>query len=211
MIHFKSKSSQIKEESNKEKEQPNLNAEYLSTTVNQIDSTKDNLSLNLTTGENIGKILSLSEQDNDDKIVNISKLEESLCYTGRNTKREKKEMEEEHYPNVKSDYDLIIRDTIKFDENNISKPIINISYLDNQENKNKNKTTDITNQINVSKINIKENNNKKVMNNVDKKDEVFLFKKRRKIFSKKIIILSLIIFLIIFLIFSIVCIKKIFI
>ena len=208
MIHFKSKSSQIKEESNKEKEQPNLNAEYLSTTVNQIDSTKDNLSLNLTTGENIGKILSLSEQDNDDKIVNISKLEESLCYTGRNTKREKKEMEEEQYQNAKSDYELIIRDAIKFDENNISKPIINISYLDSQENKNK--TTDITNQINVSKINIKENNNKKVMNNVDKKDEVFLFKKRRKIFSKKIIILSLIIFLIIFLIFSIICIKRIF-
>jgi hypothetical protein len=87
MIHFKSKSSKIKEESNKEDEQTNSNNEYVSTTVNQIDSTKDNLSLNLMTEENIGKISSLfSDPDYNDKVINISRLDESLCYTDKNTK-----------------------------------------------------------------------------------------------------------------------------
>ena len=204
MIHFKSKSSKIKEESNKENEQTNSNNEYVSTTVNQIDSTKDNLSLNLMTGENIGKISSLfSDPDYNDKVINISKLDESLCYSGKNTKREKKDNKDGiKIEEDETDYGFVIKNIINDNNNekNISDPVINISYLENQ-NKN-DKISDYSKQINNSLINIQSQKTDNIQI-VDKKDEVFKSKKANKICNKKRIIYILIIFIILFSIFSI--------
>ena len=133
MIHFKSKSTKIKEDTNNEEEKVNSDNDYVSTTVNQINSTKDNLSLNTLTDENYGKISSLLfEQDNNDKIVNISKLDESLCYNDKNTKRENNEQDIQQ-----SNYEFIIKNITNNEENNNSNPVINISCLETQNNENK--------------------------------------------------------------------------
>ena len=203
MIHFKSKSSKIKEESNKENEQTNSNNEYISTTVNQIDSTKDNLSLNLMTEENIGKISSLfSDPDYNDKVVNISKLDESLCYTDKNPKKEKIENKDNiKNENNESDYSIIIKDIINNNNNesNISNPIINISYLENQNSDDK--KSDYSNQINNSNINIQRQNTENI-SNIEKKDEAFKSKKMNKFCNKKRFIFILVIFIILFSLFS---------
>ena len=199
MIHFKSKSTKIKEDTNNEEEKVNSDNDYVSTTVNQINSTKDNLSLNTLTDENYGKISSLLfEQDNNDKIVNISKLDESLCYNDKNTKRENNEQDIQQ-----SNYEFIIKNITNNEENNNSNPVINISCLETQNNENKS-----DNNINYNNQTIKENNIEK--NKISyKNDEVFLVKKKNKICSKKRIILILIIFCMIFSLFSFLFIKKI--
>ena len=203
MIHFKSKSSKIKEETNKEDEQTNSNNEYVSTTVNQIDSTKDNLSLNLMTEENIGKISSLfSDPDYNDKVINISRLDESLCYTDKNTKKEKIENKNNiKNENNESDYGLMIKDIINGNnnENNISNPVINISYLENQNNDDK--KSDYSSQINNSIINIQRQNTENI-SNIEKKDEAFKSKKTNKFCNKKRFIFTLVIFIILFSLFS---------
>ena len=203
MIHCKSKSSKIKEESNKEDEQTNSNNEYVSTTVNQIDSTKDNLSLNLMTEENIGKISSLfSDPDYNDKVINISRLDESLCYTDKNTKKEKIESKNNiKNENNESDYGLMIKDIINGNnnENNISNPVINISYLENQNNDDK--KSDYSSQINNSNINIQRQNTENI-SNIEKKDEAFKYKKKNKFCNKKRFIFILVIFIILFSLFS---------
>ena len=203
MIHFKSKSSKIKEESNKEDEQTNSNNEYVSTTVNQIDSTKDNLSLNLMTEENIGKISSLfSDPDYNDKVINISRLDESLCYTDKNTKKEKIENKNNiKNENNESDYGLMIKDIINGNnnENNISNPVINISYLENQNNDDK--KSDYSSQINNSNINIQRQNTENI-SNIEKKDEAFKYKKTNKFCNKKRFIFILVKFIILFSLFS---------
>ena len=201
MIHFKSKSTKIKEDTNNEEEKVNSDNDYVSTTVNQINSTKDNLSLNTLTDENYGKISSLLfEQDNNDKIVNISKLDESLCYNDKNTKRENNEQDIQQ-----SNYEFIIKNITNNEENNNSNPVINISCLETQNNENKSDNNINSNNNNQT---IKENNIEK--NKISyKKDEVFLVKKKNKICSKKRIILILIIFSMIFSIFSFLFIKKI--
>ena len=201
MIHFKSKSTKIKEDTNNEEEKVNSDNDYVSTTVNQINSTKDNLSLNTLTDENYGKISSLLfEQDNNDKIVNISKLDESLCYNDKNTKRENNEQEIQQ-----SNYEFIIKNITNNEENNNSNPVINISCLETQNNENKSDNNINSNNNNQT---IKENNIEK--NKISyKKDEVFLAKKKNKICSKKRIILILIIFCMIFSLFSFLFIKKI--
>ena len=201
MIHFKSKSTKIKEDTNNEEEKVNSDNDYVSTTVNQINSTKDNLSLNTLTDENYGKISSLLfEQDNNDKIVNISKLDESLCYNDKNTKRENNEQDIQQ-----SNYEFIIKNITNNEENNNSNPVINISCLETQNNENKSDNNINSNNNNQT---IKENNieNYKISY---KKDEVFLVKKKNKICSKKRIILILIIFCMIFSLFSFLFIKKI--
>ena len=201
MIHFKSKSTKIKEDTNNEEEKVNSDNDYVSTTVNQINSTKDNLSLNTLTDENYGKISSLLfEQDNNDKIVNISKLDESLCYNDKNTKRENNEQDIQQ-----SNYEFIIKNITNNEENNNSNPVINISCLETQNNENKSDNNINSNNNNQT---IKENNMEK--NKISyKKDEVFLVKKKNKICSKKRIILILIIFCMIFSLFSFIFIKKI--
>ena len=197
MIHLKSNSTQIKRHLNKEDEKVNSDNDYIPTTVNQINSTNDNLSFN----ENSGKILSLlSEQGNDDKVINISRLDESLSFNNKDTKREKNEKDI-----TQSNCELIIKNLNNNEENNDPNPVINISCLETKNNEDK---TD-------NKINININNNIVEEKEIDKnkilikKDEVFLVKKRNKICTKKRIILIMIIFCLFFSIFSILIIKKI--
>ena len=197
MIHLKSNSTQIKRHLNKEDEKVNSDNDYISTTVNQINSTNDNLSFN----ENSGKILSLlSEQGNDDKVINISRLDESLSFNNKDTKREKNEKDI-----TQSNCELIIKNLNNNEENNDPNPVINISCLETKNNEDK---TD-------NKINININNNIVEEKEIDKnkilikKDEVFLVIKRNKIWTKKRIILIMIIFCLFFSIFSILIIKKI--
>ena len=197
MIHLKSNSTQIKRHLNKEDEKVNSDNDYISTTVNQINSTNDNLSFN----ENSGKILSLlSEQGNDDKVINISRLDESLSFNNKDTKREKNEKDI-----TQSNCELIIKNLNNNEENNDPNPVINISCLETKNNEDK---TD-------NKINININNNIVEEKEIDKnkilikKDEVFQVKKRNKICTKKRIILIMIIFCLFFSIFSILIIKKI--
>ena len=199
MLHSKSKSNQIqqKEDSIKnkeEKENPNSINEYISTTANQINSTNDNFDINLSNEDNIGKLSSLfNDQDNDDKIVNISKLEESLCYNIKNSNRDKYDQQnQQSNNNIK-----LSTKNIKDDDPN-SDIIINISNLDYEINE-----QEINNGENLDKINSNINSNMNIIKNntnkiIEKKDEIFLIKKRRKNIIKKLIILIVILLFFIF-------------
>ena len=199
MLHSKSKSNQIqqKEDSIKnkeEKENPNSINEYISTTANQINSTNDNFDINLSNEDNIGKLSSLfNDQDNDDKIVNISKLEESLCYNIKNSNRDKYvQQNQQSNSNIK-----LSTKNIKDDDPN-SDIVINISNLDYEINE-----QEINNGENLDKINININSDMNIIKNntnkiIEKKDEIFLFKKRSKNIIKKLIILIVILLFFIF-------------
>ena len=199
MLHSKSKSNQIqqKEDSIKnkeEKENPNSINEYISTTANQINSTNDNFDINLSNEDNIGKLSSLfNDQDNDDKIVNISKLEESLCYNIKNSNRDKYDQQnQQSNSNIK-----LSTKNIKDDDPN-SDIIINISNLDYEINE-----QEINNGENLDKINSNINSNMNIIKNntnklIEKKDEIFLIKKRSKNIIKKLIILIVILLFFIF-------------
>ena len=199
MLHSKSKSNQIqqKEDSIKnkeEKENPNSINEYISTTANQINSTNDNFDINLSNEDNIGKLSSLfNDQDNDDKIVNISKLEESLCYNIKNSNRDKYvQQNQQSNSNIK-----LSTKNIKDDDPN-SDIIINISNLDyeiNEQEINNGENLDKINSIINSDMNIIKNNTNKI---IEKKDEIFLIKKRSKNIIKKLIILIVILLFFIF-------------
>ena len=199
MLHSKSKSNQIqqKEDSIKnkeEKENPNSINEYISTTANQINSTNDNFDINLSNEDNIGKLSSLfNDQDNDDKIVNISKLEESLCYNIKNSNRDKYDQQnQQSNSNIK-----LSTKNIKDDDPN-SDIVINISNLDYEINE-----QEINNGENLDKINSNINSNMNIIKNntnkiIEKKDEIFLIKKRSKNIIKKLIILIVILLFFIF-------------
>ena len=199
MLHSKSKSNQIeqKEDSIKnkeEKENPNSINEYISTTANQINSTNDNFDINLSNDDNIGKLSSLfNDQDNEDKIVNISKLEESLCYNIKNSNRDKYvQQNQQSNSNIK-----LSSKNIKDDDPN-SDIVINISNLDYEINE-----QEINNGENLDKINININSNMNIIKNntnkiIEKKDEIFLIKKRSKNIIKKLIILIVILLFFIF-------------
>ena len=199
MLHSKSKSSQIqqKEDSIKnkeEKENPNSINEYISTTANQINSTNDNFDINLSNEDNIGKLSSLfNDQDNEDKIVNISKLEESLCYNIKNSNRDKYDQQnQQSNSNIK-----LSTKNIKDDDPN-SDIVINISNLDYEINE-----QEINNGENLDKINSNINSNMNIIKNntnkiIEKKDEIFLIKKRSKNIIKKLIILIVILLFFIF-------------
>ena len=199
MLHSKSKSNQIqqKEDSIKnkeEKENPNSINEYISTTANQINSTNDNFDVNLSNEDNIGKLSSLfNDQDNEDKIVNISKLEESLCYNIKNSNRDKYvQQNQQSNSNIK-----LSTKNIKDDDPN-SDIIINISNLDYEINE-----QEINNGENLDKINSNINSNMNIIKNntnklIEKKDEIFLIKKRSKNIIKKLIILIVILLFFIF-------------
>ena len=199
MLHSKSKSNQIqqKEDSIKnkeEKENPNSINEYISTTANQINSTNDNFDINLSNEDNIGKLSSLfNDQDNEDKIVNISKLEESLCYNIKNSNKDKYyQQNQQSNSNIK-----LSTKNIKDDDPN-SDIIINISNLDYEINE-----QEINNGENLDKINSNINSNMNIIKNntnklIEKKDEIFLIKKRSKNIIKKLIILIVILLFFIF-------------
>ena len=199
MLHSKSKSNQIeqKEDSIKnkeEKENPNSINEYISTTANQINSTNDNFNINLSNDDNIGKLSSLfNDQDNEDKIVNISKLEESLCYNIKNSNRDKYvQQNQQSNSNIK-----LSSKNIKDDDPN-SDIVINISNLDYEINE-----QEINNGENLDKINSNINSNMNIIKNntnkiIEKKDEIFLIKKRSKNIIKKLIILIVILLFFIF-------------
>ena len=199
MLHSKSKSNQIeqKEDSIKnkeEKENPNSINEYISTTANQINSTNDNFDINLSNEDNIGKLSSLfNDQDNDDKIVNVSKLEESLCYNIKNSNRDKYDQQnQQSNSNIK-----LSSKNIKDDDPN-SDIVINISNLDYEINE-----QEINNGENLDKINSNINSNMNIIKNntnklIEKKDEIFLIKKRSKNIIKKLIILIVILLFFIF-------------
>ena len=199
MLHSKSKSNQIqqKEDSIKnkeEKENPNSINEYISTTANQINSTNDNFDINLSNDDNIGKLSSLfNDQDNEDKIVNISKLEESLCYNIKNSNRDKYDQQnQQSNSNIK-----LSSKNIKDDDPN-SDIVINISNLDYEINE-----QEINNGENLDKINSNINSNMNIIKNntnkiIEKKDEIFLIKKRSKNIIKKLIILIVILLFFIF-------------
>ena len=199
MLHSKSKSNQIQQKEDsiknkKEKENPNSINEYISTTANQINSTNDNFDINLSNEDNIGKLSSLfNDQDNDDKIVNISKLEESLCYNIKNSNRDKYvQQNQQSNSNIK-----LSTKNIKDDDPN-SDIVINISNLDYEINE-----QEINNGENLDKINSNINSNMNIIKNntnklIEKKDEIFLIKKRSKNIIKKLIILIVILLFFIF-------------
>ena len=199
MFHSKSKSNKIqtKEELKNnidEKGKNNSTNEYISTTANQISSTNDDFGLNLSNDDNIGKLSSLfNDQDNEDKIVNISKLEESLCYNIKNSNRDKyAQQNQQSNSNIK-----LSTKNIKDDDPN-SDIIINISNLDYEINE-----QEINNGENLDKINSNINSNMNIIKNntnkiIEKKDEIFLIKKRSKNIIKKLIILIVILLFFIF-------------
>ena len=198
MFHSKSKSNKIqtKEELKNnidEKGKNNSTNEYISTTANQISSTNDDFGLNLSNDDNIGKLSSLFyEQDNNDKIVNISKLDESLNYNIKNSNRDE---HNQKYQYSNSNFEL----NININEQD-SNPVINVSCLESQskeqESNNKDDLYNINNSINASSnMNIVEKNQNNI---IEKKDEIFMTKRRKKIDKKNIIILILVFVLIIF-------------
>ena len=198
MFHSKSKSNKIqtKEELKNnidEKGKNNSTNEYISTTANQISSTNDDFGLNLSNDETIGKLSSLFyEQDNNDKIVNISKLDESLNYNIKNSNRDE---HNQKYQYSNSNFEL----NININEQD-SNPVINVSCLESQskeqESNNKDDLYNINNSINASSnMNIVEKNQNNI---IEKKDEIFMIKRRKKIDKKNMIILILVFVLIIF-------------
>ena len=198
MFHSKSKSNKIqtKEELKNnidEKGKNNSTNEYISTTANQISSTNDDFGLNLSNDETIGKLSSLFyEQDNNDKIVNISKLDESLNYNIKNSNRDE---HNQKYQYSNSNFEL----NTNINEQD-SNPVINVSCLESQskeqESNNKEDLYNINNSINASSnMNIVEKNQNNI---IEKKDEIFMTKRRKKIDKKNIIILIFVFVLIIF-------------
>ena len=198
MFHSKSKSNKIqtKEELKNnidEKGKNNSTNEYISTTANQISSTNDDFGLNLSNDDNIGKLSSLFyEQDNNDKIVNISKLDESLNYNIKNSNRDE---HNQKYQYSNSNFEL----NTNINEQD-SNPVINVSCLESQskeqESNNKEDLYNINNSFNASSnMNIVEKNQNNI---IEKKDEIFMIKRRKKIDTKNMIILILVFVLIIF-------------
>ena len=199
MLHSKSKSNQInpKDDSinkSNDNEKPNSTKEYTSTTANQINATNDNFDLNLSNDDNIGKLSTLFyDQDNTDKVVNISKLDESLNFSGKNSNRDEYIQKNQK---SSSNYKLNTNNIIVDDEN--SDTYINIQYINSQikkqEGNNGENLDKINNNVN-NNMNITEQNKNKIINT---KDEIFLIKKRTKIKIRILIILVVILLIIIF-------------
>ena len=193
MEHYKSK-SYSKEGSNKENKNNNTTIEYNSTTVIKENSINDNINFDLsTTKENTDKISSLFiEQDNDEKIVNISKLDESFNNNNIKTNREDKK------PIQNSEYGLVTNKNKDNEDNNDSKPIVNISFLETQNNE---LCLEEIIKNEASNINIAENNQSQ-NSTIYRYDEAFHYKKRKRIFKYKLIIF--IICIIVLVIFSLI-------
>lgn len=164
MIHSKSKSNKLKITKNEDPyidksitNKSNVYNENNSTTINQMSATKDNFDLNLIPDDNevnMDKISNLFyDPDIDDKIVNISKLDEDLYSNDRKTKRIGSQKNFEHSD---SHIGLVLQNEIE-----ISRPIINMSVLDMENNLQTNEINDINNQNNV---NTNDNNRANIIN-----------------------------------------------
>ena len=193
MSHTKSKSSKIKEEEGREKENENIDNNSFNYNM---DNTKTNLDINslINPSVKVEKISHLLyDQDNNDKIINISKLDEDLISSDeRNPKKTKR-----HH--IDSDIKSFGDNT----DNNMN-PIINISNLDipnlipnqiesiNKENKEKNEKN--------SNFDCNKQNDIKIILNINI-DEGFKMKYKHKNCLKKIPFYCTIIILVIFLAF----------
>ena len=205
MFHSKSKSNKIKEKEEEKVSYPVNEKSFRLTKTNSVnfsnmDSTKENINLKLITNGKISNLLYDSE--NDDKIINISKLEEdSYPYPD-----DKKMQYDNKYITEGSDLDAVIGN---INENDNIKPIINISNLEspiNYQNDLKNiniiNTKDnslnkLDNSMNSNKIDGQkidtENSSNKTINKI-KKDNIVTdepFKTKRKSCFKRIIYLFL--------------------
>ena len=203
MFHSKSKSTKIQEKE-KEKNIANLiikktNKYNDNNSINftNIDSTKENLDLHLIKNEyeNIEKISNLLCEDNDDKIVNISKLDESLFPEEKNNKNG--EFLEKN-KNI-SNFDIIGDDNEKDNSN----PIINISNLEMPIFKNEFQNINKSIEDNNTNDNInKTENNKNIIKIINNKDEVIKMKKKKNCFQKIPLFCKIILFINIFIIIS---------
>ena len=130
MFHSKSKSNKIKEKEEEKVSYPVSEKSFRLKKTNSVnfssmDSTKENINLKLITNGKISNLLYDSE--NDDKIVNISKLEEdSYPYPD-----DRRNQYDNKYIIEGSDLDVVIGN---INENDNTKPIINISNLESPIN-----------------------------------------------------------------------------
>ena len=205
MFHSKSRSSKLQEKEEKQiyKSKENDSNQYNqnnSININNIDSTKENMNIKILINEE--KISNLLiDSDNNEKIVNISKLDEDLYY---DDKKSQKSLSSK-IKKIENNY----LESIMSEANDNEKPIVNISNLeypmnvnyDFQENNNyindTNKSSNVINEI--DKSNNENNNDIKIV----KKIEITNFKNNKKInyyFSKIPIYCRIILFLILFII-----------
>ena len=197
MSHSKSKSTKIEEEKGKENKKMIINN---SINFTNIDVSEQNLDLNLIINENgqLDKISNLLyDPDNIDKIVNISKLDETL-YSEDRSKKSK------IYEQSDSKAEMVIDEEI-----NNSKPIINISQLEipidlkTESNcDNKNDTKNNINDINKSSV----SSSNEINNNINQiKDKYAVFKNKNKKVLKARTVICLIILVIIGIIIILYC------
>lgn len=197
MSHSKSKSTKIEEEKGKENKKMIINN---SINYTNIDVSEQNLDLNLIINENgqLDKISNLLyDPDNIDKIVNISKLDETL-YSEDRSKKSK------IYEQSDSKAEMVIDEEI-----NNSKPIINISQLEipidlkTESNcDNKNDTKNNINDINKSSV----SSSNEINNNINQiKDKYAVFKNKNKKVLKARTVICLIILVIIGIIIILYC------
>ena len=185
MSHLQSQINQIQEEKEKNKKIINTN---INNGIN-MDSSKQNFDLNLINDdddEKVDKIANLlCDPDNDDKIVNISKLNESLSSEDRNKKTKINEQ-------IESNTEIISEEDI-----NNSKPIINVSHLEipsNLQNESKNDNNQVNNKLDNNAVDNNYKNSVNSTNSINKdinkiiiKNESLLSKSRKSI-QKKILL-----------------------
>ena len=179
-----------------------------------MDSTKANLNLNLIINENdsIPKITNLlMDSDYNEKIINISKLDEELIFSD-----DRKSKNSKTHKTDKSSLPMIENQ----EYNNNSGPIINISNLDipikvqnvidniNEQKKESNNNSNSNNNKNTNEIN--NNDIKIVQNNIKDKGSQrkinhrnLIRKRKRVIYCKIVILIISLIFLTVFIIFLI--------
>ena len=161
MLHSKSNSTKIKENEIEIK---------INNSINNINSSTKELNVIINENENYGKMSNLlCEPDNDEKIVNISKLDEVLYSEDKKAKNIQKHEGD-------SKFELTIGDQI---ENNNTNPIINISNLEMsifKIDQKKNKSLEDNNHVNDN--NNRKNNNINKITIIKGKDEVLKLKKK---------------------------------
>ena len=179
MSHLQSQINQIQEEKEKNKKIINTN---INNGIN-MDSSKQNFDLNLINDdddEKVDKIANLlCDPDNDDKIVNISKLNESLSSEDRNKKTKINEQ-------IESNTEIISEEDI-----NNSKPIINVSHLEipsNLQNESKNDNNQVNNKLDNNAVDNNYKNSVNSTNSINKDINKIIIKNERKSIQKMILL-----------------------
>ena len=224
MIHSKSKSTKIKPEaiydensSSKKKENVANGNNTTSDSANCMSFTKENLNLEsfFDNNSNIKKISSLFHieeiDENDDKIVNISKLDEDICSFDKKSIKNLHQAGESNSQLV----EVNKNDNDNNDNNDNNDKIITISHLGfpiNCQNEIQNKTENINANENLN-VNANTDINVNVNNIINKTEEIKInelkseadeaFKVKKKSFFDKISFKFKIIALIILLLFVI--------